>query len=179
MGERGSATVWLVGLITLITLITLVAGGVTVRGAATIARHRAEAAADLAALAAARRLADGAGEDACGLAAEIARVNGARLAWCRSRGLVVEVGVEVAARFGGLGSFAARARARAGPAVGSGSRSTACWRPLTGYSGRSGVITEGLVKSVARASMTISSQTCPSQYPASRRAPTVRKPAFS
>jgi secretion/DNA translocation related TadE-like protein len=62
--------------------LLLVLGGVaTVRALAVLARHRAEAGADLAALAAAGRI--GVGDDACSAASENARRNGVRLRSCR------------------------------------------------------------------------------------------------
>ena len=112
-GERGSATVWvlaLAGLLALLGVALMLVGG------AVVARHRASAAADLAALAAAGRavLADPA---ACATAARLARANGAELEGCVVRPeAVVEVRVRVLVRLRPLGILAAPARARAGPA---------------------------------------------------------------
>lgn len=112
-GERGSATVWVLALAGLLAVLGV---AVVLVGGAVVARHRASAAADLAALAAAGRavLADPA---ACATADRIARANGADLEGCVVRPeTVVEVRVRVPVRLGPLGAFAAHARARAGPA---------------------------------------------------------------
>lgn len=83
-------------------------------GAAVIARHRAQAAADLAALAAAARLP--AGETAaCARATAVARRAGAAAARCEVQGLDVVVTVDVAVGWVGPAGTA-RAAARAGPA---------------------------------------------------------------
>nr|BFD92081.1 hypothetical protein KitaXyl93_34410 [Kitasatospora sp. Xyl93] len=113
--DAGSATVWLVALAMLGTAVFAATIAV---GSAVAARHRAESAADLAALAAADRLLldpDG----GCARAAELAAVQGAGLVSCavdRSADaveVVAEVGVRgLPAR---LPVGPARARARAGP----------------------------------------------------------------
>jgi len=83
-------------------------------GAAVVARHRAQAAADLAALAAAARLPAGA-TGACARATAVARRMGAAAARCEVDGLDVVVTVDVAVGWAGpIGT--ARAAARAGPA---------------------------------------------------------------
>jgi secretion/DNA translocation related TadE-like protein len=109
--DRGSASVWVLaaGL-----LAVLVASAVATEGAAIVARHRAQAAADLAALAAAAHGPDGPGP-ACDRAGVIAAANGARLVGCRVDGLDVVVVAEVVpAGAAGLAGTA-RASARAGP----------------------------------------------------------------
>ncbi|MEW2356513.1 Rv3654c family TadE-like protein [Spirillospora sp. NPDC029432] len=78
-------------------------------GAARGARHRADSAADLAALGGAGRAVEGR-EVACRVAAEVAEGGGARLSRCSVRGAVVEV--SVTARFRGMEVVS---RARAGP----------------------------------------------------------------
>ncbi|WP_338072165.1 Rv3654c family TadE-like protein [Actinomadura coerulea] len=79
------------------------------------ARHRGEAAADMAALAGAARVADGGGA-ACARAGEIAATSGARVVRCRVRGEVVEVSVAVEApMLMGLKGRLIVSRARAGP----------------------------------------------------------------
>lgn len=85
--------------------------GVTL-GSAVVARHRAQAAADLAALAAANGLAAGPAS-ACARANEIATAMGAMMPSCvvEELDVVVSVAVPVGSRFGGI----ARAAARAGP----------------------------------------------------------------
>lgn len=97
-------------------MVVLFAGGVGVMtGAATLARHRAETAADFAALSAAIHLLEGE-RAACARAAELAAANGGQLTGCRAGGLTVTVTVEVRpAGLGRLGGVAV-GRARAGPA---------------------------------------------------------------
>jgi secretion/DNA translocation related TadE-like protein len=78
MTDRGSGTVWVVGLMAVIWLVavtTMVAGGVRA------ARHRAHAAADGAALAAAAHASQGPAA-ACRIAAAVAAGTGARLTGC-------------------------------------------------------------------------------------------------
>ncbi|WP_371518096.1 Rv3654c family TadE-like protein [Kitasatospora sp. NBC_01300] len=113
--DAGSATVWLLALA---MLGTAVFAGTIAVGAVVAARHRAESAADLAALAAADRLLldpDG----GCGRAEGIAVAQGAGLVSCTvdRAGDAVEVVAEVTV--GGLPARLplgpARARARAGP----------------------------------------------------------------
>lgn len=82
-------------------------------GSAVVARHRAQAVADLAALAAAARLGSGANA-ACATAAGVARRMRVDDIGCAVDGLDVIVTARVAVGFGG----AARAAARAGPATG-------------------------------------------------------------
>lgn len=88
--------------------------GVGVLAAGHTARHRAAAAADLAALAAALRLAAGA-TDPCAEAAHIARANEAVLRECVVDGLEVEVEVRVATASALPWLPAQDRRARAGP----------------------------------------------------------------
>jgi secretion/DNA translocation related TadE-like protein len=92
-------------------LLAITLGGCYV-GAAVIARHRAQAAADLAALGAATRLAAGAGA-ACAQAAVIAKAMRTALDDCGVEKLDVVVTVNVPVALGVWGS--ARAAARAGP----------------------------------------------------------------
>jgi secretion/DNA translocation related TadE-like protein len=110
--DRGSGTLWMlasIGLIWSVATMAMAVGGVRA------ARHRAYAAADLAALAAASHLADGAGS-ACELAARIARGSGARLRHCVFHGRISEVVVVSEVRsIPALGHLTATARARAGP----------------------------------------------------------------
>ena len=107
-GDEGSGTVLLVGLV---CVAMLVAGSLGLLATAQSARGRAQAAADLAALAAASRLLPLGGGDACGIAGQTASRNGGRLAECQNEGAgVVRVRVVVATRVG-----AASAEARAGP----------------------------------------------------------------
>jgi len=110
-GERGSATV--VGLGAVLALLTVFAIALQL-GAAVITRHRAEAAADLAALAAAAH-AVGGEPAACASAGRVTDRMAVRMVSCELRGWDAIVRVEAAppgllARFG-----VARATARAGP----------------------------------------------------------------
>jgi secretion/DNA translocation related TadE-like protein len=78
--ERGSATVLALGVVG--AVVVLLAGGVAIGGAVRAA-HQAQASADLASLAAAVALQQGAGPDAaCRRAAGTARANGAVLRAC-------------------------------------------------------------------------------------------------
>ncbi|MEW1798683.1 MULTISPECIES: Rv3654c family TadE-like protein [Streptomyces] len=104
--DRGSATVWAA---LVATVLGAVFAGVLLLGQAVVARHRAAAAADLAALAAAATWAHGP-DTACATALRVARAQGAELAGCRLGGEVAEVEARAAA-----GPFAPLIRARAGP----------------------------------------------------------------
>ncbi|MFF3328929.1 Rv3654c family TadE-like protein [Streptomyces sp. NPDC002888] len=105
--DRGSATVWSVGVI---AVLCVVFGGVLALGQAVVARHRAAGGADLAALAAADHWAEGP-EAACALAGRVAGAQGTRLVRCA---IVGEISDVTAAS--GAGPLEARVRARAGPA---------------------------------------------------------------
>ncbi|WP_084701094.1 Rv3654c family TadE-like protein [Streptacidiphilus anmyonensis] len=114
--DAGAATIWLVALLGLVGLAATAALGVA---GAVAARHRAESAADLAALAAAGRLLLDPGE-ACAEAAAIASAQGATLHSCAIRADALEdsvlVEVSVPSPIGLIpGLPPARARARAGP----------------------------------------------------------------
>ena len=107
--ERGSATVWL--------LAGILAAGVLwsawVRaGLAGVARQRAETAADLAALAAARLLAIGS-QAGCEAASDVARRNGAQLLGCVAAAGAVTVQVMVSSPL--QASSSARAGLAAAP----------------------------------------------------------------
>ena len=109
--DRGGATVWVlaVGLVTV--LLALLWAAV---GSAVTARHRAQNAADLGALAGAARAIDGI-EGACAWAAQIVAANGATLIGCELDGFDVIVTTR-ATPFGRAGRFgSAQASARAGP----------------------------------------------------------------
>ncbi len=93
---------------------------VGLRATAVVARHRAEAAADLAALAAAQGIGvDDTTVTMCRRAARIAAVNGARLQTCTvrlnpsARAGTVQVTAAVLVRIAGIGSRQALARAEA------------------------------------------------------------------
>lgn len=93
-------------------LLTVTAGGIAV-AAVALARHRAQAAADLAALAAASRLPAGA-SSACGQARTVAAAMRVSLRGCEVIGL--DVTVTVSASTGLRAGAEASAVARAGPA---------------------------------------------------------------
>ncbi|GAA5048007.1 Rv3654c family TadE-like protein [Nocardia callitridis] len=109
--DAGVATVFtcfaVIGLIGMSLLIGQV-------GVVTVARHRAQAAADLAALAAAGAIAEGA-DAGCTRASDIARRMGARIGECAVVGWDVTVAVERNVPSGLLGDPTVRAIARAGP----------------------------------------------------------------
>ncbi len=96
----------------IVVLLTATGAGAYL-GSAVVARHRAQAVADLAALAAAARLSSGV-DAACASAAGVARQMRTDDIRCAVDGLDVIVTARVAVAFGG----AARAAARAGPATG-------------------------------------------------------------
>ncbi|OBH58784.1 helicase [Mycobacterium colombiense] len=98
----------------IIALLTATGAGAYL-GSAVVARHRAQAVADLAALAGAARVTSGA-DAACAGAAGVARRMRVDDIGCAVDGLDVVVTARVAVAFGG----AARAAARAGPATGEG-----------------------------------------------------------
>lgn len=94
-------------------LLAVTVGGVYV-GSAVIARHRAQAAADLAAVAAAVHLAEGT-PAACSRAAALALAMSTVVTQCGVEGLDVVVTVEAGVPFGRIAMGPARASARAGP----------------------------------------------------------------
>jgi len=110
--DTGAATALAAALVAALVAIAL--GGVWI-GGAVVARHRAQAAADLAALAAAGGLPLGP-DAACTQARNIATAMGAAVRGCDIRNLDVVVAVTV--RPGGRIAGEARAAARAGPAGG-------------------------------------------------------------
>ena len=95
-------------------LLAVTVGGLYV-GAAVIARHRVQAAADLAALAAAGQLAGGQ-DAACAKASAVAQAMRTAVTGCTVDELDVTVTVDVPVAFGRIGMGTARAAARAGPA---------------------------------------------------------------
>lgn len=109
--DRGSASI----LVLALGLVLLSAGlAAATVGAATVARHQAQTAADLGALAGAMRAVQGQ-PAACGRAAEFVAANHGRLASCELAGLTLTVVVERSAP-GLLGlPRPAVATARAGP----------------------------------------------------------------
>lgn len=109
--ERGVATVVAALMVAMIFTVTI--GGALI-GGAVVARHRAQSAADLAALAAARRVPAGSAI-ACAEARAVAGAMGAQLRACHIDEL--DVVVAVAVPVGGRIGAEARAAARAGPAT--------------------------------------------------------------
>ncbi|WP_433258684.1 Rv3654c family TadE-like protein [Streptosporangium sp. CA-135522] len=110
--DRGSATIWAVGLI---ALIFAVATAVMFAGAARVARHRVQAAADLSALAAAR-LAFAAPDRGCAEASSLAESNGARIMRCVvGADGIADVQAVVRLSLPVVGDRAITADARAGP----------------------------------------------------------------
>ncbi|RAS60307.1 secretion/DNA translocation related TadE-like protein [Lentzea atacamensis] len=105
--ECGSAAVS--GVMAMLLLIIVTITGVQV-GAAVVVRHRVTGAADLAALAGASSLPQGA-ESACEQAKRVAQSNGAALESCSVSGWEVVVSVSAVTPFGPVS-----ARSRAGPA---------------------------------------------------------------
>ncbi len=113
-GDGGSATV----LVMAGCLLGIFAAGVTATlGSAVVARHRAQSAADLAALAGADAALGRAAGPACAVAASVAGAQGARLVSCQVDG--TDVVVRTSARWVGghlaAGLGPATATARAGP----------------------------------------------------------------
>lgn len=110
--DRGSGTIWALALLALVWsagTVAMTAGGVRA------ARHRAYAAADLAALAAAANAAGGP-QYACALAARVAHASGGRLRRCVLHERVCEVTVTSAVSLRRpFGPLIATGRARAGP----------------------------------------------------------------
>lgn len=111
--ERGSATVLSVGVMAALVLFAAAFVGL---GQASAARHRAQGAADAAALAGAARVLLGE-EAACGQAEELAAASDAELERCEVRNL--EVTVAVAVEPAGIPAVfgPARAVSRAGPVM--------------------------------------------------------------
>lgn len=112
--DRGSASIWVVACC---ALLLAVAFANTLRTAAVVARHRAESAADLAALAAAGQI--GVSQGVCRAAARIAAANGATVQRCvpslapggRSGTVVVRLSVRVRLPVVGAKEVVASARA--------------------------------------------------------------------
>ena len=111
--EQGSATVLV---LSAAAVVTLVAGALAAAATATVTRHRAGLAADVAALAAASHVTEGPNA-ACEAAGSAAARNGATLASCIVDGTVVSVRTRVAAPPWIAWAGAAQGRARAGPAA--------------------------------------------------------------
>jgi secretion/DNA translocation related TadE-like protein len=117
-GESGAMTVALAGVIAAVLLV--LCGGMCL-AAATVAAHRARAAADLGALAAALVLRRGGGEgEACARGATVAALNAARARDCRAAAdgtVVLVTSSPVGLSLPGLDRLEARGQARAGPGM--------------------------------------------------------------
>lgn len=115
-GERGSATVVMLGVIGSVLMLTI--SGLLL-ASAVLASHRARAAADLAALAAAGVLMRGEPPHAaCESAARVAARNHGRVQQCIVAGSEVRLSVAVSAGVQGVGVATARSRAGPGPSDG-------------------------------------------------------------
>ncbi|WP_454194702.1 Rv3654c family TadE-like protein [Nocardia sp. Marseille-Q1738] len=110
-GENGVATVFAGSALAALLGATLLIGHV---GAVVVARHRAQAAADMAALAAASALVQGV-DPACAEADEVARRMGTRMRICSAAEWDVTVTVETNVPIGLYGDRVVGAIARAGP----------------------------------------------------------------
>lgn len=111
--DRGSATVWVLGVGLAVVSVGVFGAQI---GAAVVARHQAQSAADLGALSAALHAVEGE-TSACGYARRTVAANHADLMSCRLYGLEAVVGAQVSAA--GLAAYRpAQAKARAGPAAG-------------------------------------------------------------
>ena len=109
--ERGAATLLVV---TVVGLLLFVLGALGVVGGIVLAQRQAQAAADLAALAGAAAIGDGA--DGCGRAAALAEANDASLLDCAVDGSEVTVRVGVSGPRAVGRRWDVSAQARAGPA---------------------------------------------------------------
>ena len=109
--DSGVATVWAAAAVAVLTTVLVACLHL---GAALLARHRAESAADLAALAAAREAVRGEAP-ACRRAVEIAAAMGGEVARCRLVGWNALVEVRVVLPFALPGLTTANGRAMAGP----------------------------------------------------------------
>lgn len=110
--DAGAATVAAVAVIAVLVAVTV---GIAYVGAAVVARHRAQAAADLAALGAATAVVEGP-QSACATASSVASAMGSEVERCEFDGLDVVVEVRTAVASGRWRLGPARAAARAGPA---------------------------------------------------------------
>lgn len=110
--QRGSATIWTVALM---ALVFAVATAVVFAGMARVARHRAQGAADLSALAAARLAFADPGRG-CARASSLAVDNEARVTRCSlGDGGIADIEVTMEVSLPLKGPVAITARARAGP----------------------------------------------------------------
>lgn len=120
----------------MVVVLLCLTGAGAYLGSVVVARHRAQAAADLAALGAAARLPSGV-DAACTRAVALAREMRTDVAGCAVDGLDVVVTVQVAA-LGGV----ARATARAGPLAGQAGEPGAAGSPAAASSAAVGNLRE-------------------------------------
>lgn len=111
--QSGSATVLVLAALALVAVLATTLAGL---GAAVVARHRAQAAADLSALAAADALLGRSPRLPCPAAARVAAAQGARVVSCVLSGATVSVIATVSPAGAAAGLGEAVGRARAGPA---------------------------------------------------------------
>ncbi|WP_256387024.1 Rv3654c family TadE-like protein [Mycolicibacterium sp. GF69] len=111
MADHGSATPLAAAMVAVLVMIT---AGATYLGVAVAARHRAQAAADLGALAAAHGLASGA-DAACTWARAVLAAMSAEMVSCETADLDTVVVADIPVHLGRFGMGTARAMARAGP----------------------------------------------------------------
>ncbi|WP_245233910.1 Rv3654c family TadE-like protein [Mycobacterium sp. PS03-16] len=109
--DSGSASLFAVAAVAVVLIVT---AGLAMVGSAVVARHRAQAAADLAAVAAAGHLPSGPAT-ACARASAVASGMGVAVTGCDITGLDVVVRVDAAVGLDPWGVGPARAAARAGP----------------------------------------------------------------
>lgn len=111
--ERGAASLIAVAAVAVLVAVT---SGLAQVESAVAARHRAQAGADLAVLAAAGQIASGV-ESACGKAELVAREMKTTMTDCVADGLEVVVHVEAEVGLGAWSFRAAHAAARGGPVL--------------------------------------------------------------
>jgi secretion/DNA translocation related TadE-like protein len=103
-------------MLALIVVVLMLTVSGLMLASAVLASHRARAAADLAALAAAGALIRGeASGAACDSAVRVAAANHGRVQWCTAVGTEVRLSIAVSAGVQGLGVATARSRAGPGP----------------------------------------------------------------
>lgn len=138
--DRGSASVLALGVIAVVFVLTAATVALL---AATLASHRARAAADLGALAGAEVLNEGpAWGSPCQVAAEVVSRNRSALVGCRISGSSIEIQVESTAPMRGIGPATARARAGPDPAhVDGWAAATAAGAPEVAVAATTGPVT--------------------------------------
>jgi secretion/DNA translocation related TadE-like protein len=116
LDDRGSVSVVMFGVVSAVLIMTV--SGLLL-ASAVVASHRARAAADLAALAAAGVLMRGEPvNEACQFATQVAAANHGRMTVCIASGMEVRLTVAVPAALRGVGIATARSRAGPDPKAG-------------------------------------------------------------